>query len=231
MKNCFALLLLTSLPLIAHSQSRVSSNDLMSDDFEVLRALGKHYVHEAYPDANLGQVSDFGLNYRSYAEDLAYPKVGFIGFDLGQNQSPVVVKLQLFKGKNGWGVERELEAGQIDQAHPFYLHKTDHQRSYQGQFAQAAAAQVLERWLVSEGRMNNVRSTAMDCYLTKSANAASCHGIYGVKVDGETKCETRSYLVEQGSAWQVIKPIQFDQEVNYQTGALKTRTPFTTHCN
>ena len=79
--------------------------------------------------------------------------------------------------------------------------------------------------------MPNVRSTAINCYLTKDNTKASCHTVYGLKQDDTVSCFSKSYLMgQQHGEWKTIKEINYDQKVNYSTGEITETKPFSKRC-
>lgn len=205
--------------------------DLHSDKFDVLRHVASEAAAEILESKPFVLVDDFGLGYSSLG-DKPYPKYGFAGLEIVDAAGTArVLKLQLIKDESGWQFARVLDNDKIHQAHPPMDFESGHARTEASNRAVISAASSLEAWLNREALMPRVRSTAMSCYVSKHFESASCHGIYGLKADGETSCHTRSYLLEKKHQnWEVTAEIRYDQQVDYTSGELKTRKPFSKHC-
>jgi hypothetical protein len=234
MKSILKLLLLivfTFVCLPVNAEEANKNIDLMSDDFSVLKHIGRKYIKDNYQGQNIQIKGEFGITYKSYG-DLAYPKFGFIGFELTSDTSEVsLLKLQLYKDAEGWRVERVLENSKIHQANPTHDYESGHARTDQTGKAEVAAAIVFEDWLNKENLIKDVRTTSMRCYLTKDLKSASCRGVYGLLTDAGLECHAKNYLLKsEAGSWKVVQEIRDDQKVSGSTGELITYKPLPMHC-
>ena len=200
----------------------------MSDDFSVLETISKAYVAEHIG----GKIIDkFGLSYKSNS-DKPFPKSGFVGFELKKANTKQIVKLQLYKDDKGWAVMGTLPNNQINDAHPLDLPETGHKRTDEGAKAKKVAGIYFEKLMQQQNKILSIRSTSTNCYLTKTADKASCTTTYGIVNDKEQQCLTLSTLTHKNKGdWQVVKEINFTQKVDYTSGELKDYKPFTPRCN
>ncbi|MBX2836748.1 MAG: hypothetical protein KTR35_07830 [Gammaproteobacteria bacterium] len=203
--------------------------DLSDDSFDTLDMVSRAYIGNL--DRNYTVGSRFGMTITHFKDD--FPKTGFVGYEVTTEQGAIdLVKLQLFKDLSGWRVARTLNNDQIHQAHALEVELEVSERTVQGQLAAKAAANSLEEFLYSSGRISKVRSTSMRCYLTKTNDKASCKGVYGMKEGEEIACYNKSFLTSHnGSRWIVNGEINYDQQVDYNTGELVDKKPFRMHCS
>ena len=219
--------LLLSDPLIANE----TPIDLKSDDFKVFTQIAEDYIKENIARSSIFSKREFGTGYTSF-DNNNFPKVGFVGYEiLNLNGKIELIKLQLFKSANGWAIVNKLDSNKIHEANPTFVHKTDHARTINQRESKVSTAIKLEKWLNDENIINDVRSTNISCYTSKELTKASCHSIYGLKIDNEVQCMTKSYLLlKQDNLWVVDSEINFDQKVDYTSGKLeKAKAPYK-HC-
>lgn len=205
--------------------------DLSSDDFSVFRHLASEYLSEYFPEKQINSKIEFGIGYTSFDNNL-FPKVGFIGYELtDKNRKRTLIKLQTFKDIDGWRIVNTLDNNKIHQAHPTYIHKTEHVRTRSQSEAKLAAAIELEKWLIKQNIMSSVRSTQVRCYSSKNNIKASCHGVFGLKIAGNVECMSKSFLmVKQKGAWHAKQEISYKQKINYKSGEIESTKPFAKRC-
>jgi hypothetical protein len=205
--------------------------DLSSDDFSVFRHLANEYLEEQFSGKAIHTKNEFGTGLTSFDNNL-FPKVGFIGYELiNKNGQLSLLKIQTFKDIDGWRIVNILDNHKIHQAHPTYIHQTEHSRTRSQSEAKLAAAIELENWLIKQNIINSVRSTQVRCYSSKDNAKASCHGVFGLKIAGSVECMSKSYLmVKQKDQWHAKKEISYKQKVNYKSGEIETTKPFAKRC-
>ena len=202
--------------------------DVQFDSFDTLEYLAKKHIETNVGDASIDE--KFGISYSSYGEE--YPKSGFVGYEINTSTSErSLAKIQLAKDVNGWKVVNQLDTNQIHQAHAVLKKIKGNLRTVEGVKASEVAGKKLEDYLNEQGLMPNVRATSVNCYLTKTAHMASCRAIFGLKVKGKIECQNKNYLLaNQGSSWQVQSEILDTQKVDYTSGELVSKKPFTMSC-
>lgn len=200
--------------------------DLKSDSFDTLDHLAKEYIKIQYNDVKLGD--RFGVTYTSYSDD--YPKSGFVGYEVDAGKQSLI-KIQLIKNERGWKVANQLNANQIHQAHPVVVDIEGSLRTIEGLKATTAAARKFESYLNDQALMDATRSTSVRCYLTKTAHKASCRAIYGLKENGNVECHNVNYLLSNdGKSWMFESKILDTQKVDYNSGELVSKKPFSMNC-
>lgn len=198
--------------------------DLHWDSFETLEVLAQEFIEL---DNNVLTIdSKFGVSYSSFGED--YPKEGFVGYELTtQNGEKRVAKIQLHKDENGWQAINQLAANQIHQAHPIVAKIEGNLRTVEGRKATKVAAHVLEDYLNEQKMTNNTRATRMNCYLTKTAEKASCEATYGIRSGDEIQCHNKNYLLARvENKWGLVSEISDTQKVDYISGELVSKKNF-----
>lgn len=200
--------------------------DLKSDSFDTLDHLAKEYIKLQDSEVKLGE--RFGITYTSYSDD--YPKSGFVGYEVDAGEQPLI-KIQLAKSERGWKVENQLNANQIHQAHPVVVDIEGSLRTIEGLKATTIAARKLESYLNDEALIDDTRSTSVRCYLTKTAHKASCRAVYGLKANGNVECHNVNYLLSNnGEGWMLETEILDTQKVDYNSGELVSKKPFSMNC-
>lgn len=200
--------------------------NLTSDSFDTLDYLAKEYIESEYKGVEVG--GQFGATYTSYKDD--YPKSGFVGYDNNTGQYPII-KIQLAKDESGWSVVNQLKANQIHQAHPVVVDIEGDLRTVEGLKATTFAGRKLEAHLNDQNLIEATRSTSVRCYLTKAADRASCRAIYGLKKNGSVECHNTNYLLSNdGNDWRFESEILDTQKVDYNSGELVSKKPFSMSC-
>jgi len=200
--------------------------DLKSDSFDTLDHLAKEYIKTQYSEVKLGE--RFGVTYTSYSDD--YPKSGFVGYEVDAGKHSLI-KIQLVKNESGWKVTNQLNANQIHQAHPVVVDIEGSLRTIEGLRATTAAARKLESYLNNQALIDATRSTSVGCYLTKTAHKASCRAVYGLKANGNVECHNVNYLLSNdGESWTFDSEILDTQKVDYNSGELISKKPFSMSC-
>lgn len=200
--------------------------DLKSDSFDTLEYLAKKYIKSKNKGIELGK--KFGITYTSYGDD--YPKSGFVGYEVDTGKQSLI-KIQLAKNENGWKVVNQLKVNQIHQAHPVITNIDGNVRTVEGVKATTIAARKFETYLNDEMLIDDVRSTSVTCYLTKAAHKASCRVVYGLKLNGSVECHNVNYLLSNDEkGWMFESEILDTQRVDYNTGELINKKPFSMSC-
>ena len=202
--------------------------DTQLDSFDTLEYLAKKYIEAHSNESKLGVT--FGIEYSSYGKD--YPKIGFVGYEINTSTGEhSVAKIQLAKDKDGWKAVNQLSSNQIHQAHPPLIYIEGNLRTVEGVKAKKVAAQKLEANLNEQGIIENVRATSLSCYLTKKAHKASCRAVYGLKIGDKVECHNKNYLlINDGSKWKFEADILDTQKVDYNSGELIKKNPFSMMC-
>lgn len=201
--------------------------DPKADSFDTLDYLAKEYIKTQFGVIKLGE--RFGVSYKSYGDD-EYPKSGFVGYEVDKGETSLI-KIQLAKDESGWKVANELSANQIHQAHPVVVDIEGNLRTVEGLKATTAAARKFESYLNDKALIGATRSTSVRCYLTKTAHKASCRAIYGLKEKGNIECHNVNFLLSNdGQNWNFESEILDTQKVDYNSGELVTKKPFSMNC-
>jgi len=188
------------------------------ESLDTLKILAARHVGAAYP--NLQVVKDFGTTINVHGEST--PSTGFVGLEARDSNGEIVVlKLQFRKDSSGWKMINQLRSNQIHQAHQTITEMEGGLRTVEGVKARLVAGKAFETALIAEELMSQVRGTSVDCYLTESADKASCGGAANL-VDGDSsECYRRFYLLENTpSGWQFQSELEPGQKVDYKSGEI-----------
>jgi len=238
MNKISILIVLSTLPFVSQVQAltlfKEPHIDLTSDRFDVIEEVGRRYVKSYFKNVDYTLKPPFGLSYKSNSGN-KFPKTGFIGFEVWSKGLLNLLKLQLFKDKYGWHVDRVLPNNQINEAHPLKLPLVGHARTDEALKVQQASALKFEKYATEQEIISDVRSTSSNCYLTKNLESASCTITYGIRYkhdENSQECMTVSYLMKkEGGVWSYHQKISANQQVDYSTGLLKEKKIYPPHCN
>lgn len=104
--------------------------------------------------------------------------------------------------QNGWEIANKLAANQIHSAHPVLTSLEGNLRTVEGAKAEHVAGQRFESHLQQQLLIGDTRGTSLRCYLTQSADKASCRSAANVETSDGSDCQRQNYLLtNQGSEW------------------------------
>jgi hypothetical protein len=192
--------------------------DTHYESLDTLKILARRHVSAGYP--NLHVVKDFGTTINVHGEST--PSTGFVGLEARDSNGEIaILKLQFRKDSSGWEMINHLDSDQIHQAHQMITDIEGGIRTVEGVRARLVAGKAFEAALNAEELISQVRGTSVDCYLTESADKASCGGAANL-VDGDSsECYRRFYLLENTpSGWQFQSELDPGQKVDYKSGEI-----------
>lgn len=190
--------------------------DLHYQSLDTLRLLARQYAAENYPDFTVGKT--FGTTL--YANGKANPATAFVGLEGGaSDDQATTLKFQFRMGSNGWEIANELAANQIHPAHPVLTSLEGNPRTVEGAKAEHIAGQRFESYLQQQLLIDDTRGTSLRCYLTESADKASCRAAANIETSDGSDCQRQNYLLtNQGSEWVYESDLLPTQSVDYKSG-------------
>lgn len=197
---------------------------------DTLKLLAKQYAAESYPDFTVAKT--FGTTLHKNGS--ANPATAFVGMEgRASDDQAITLKLQFRMEKNGWEIANELAANQIHSAHPVLTSLEGNLRTVEGAKAEHVAGQRFESHLQQRLLIGDTRGTYLRCYLTESANKASCRAAAVVETSDGSDCQRQNYLLtNQGSEWVYESDLLPTQSVDYKSGkVVEGRGPSEYSCN
>lgn len=203
--------------------------DVDQDSPDTLKHLALKYIIKHNNQLNLGQ--NFRVSYITYVEDER--KSAYVGYEATtKSGKETLIKIQLIKDFNGWRAVNQLRKNQINSAHPVWEDIQGTERRIDKTKAELVVAKKLESYLNNSDIISKVRTSSVNCYLTKTRHKASCRAVYGTKGKVFNDCHDKNYLLKKDkSYWIVQEEILSNQRVDYKTGELITKKPFSMSCS
>lgn len=183
---------------------------------DTLRLLARQYAAENYPDFTVDKT--FGTTL--YTNGNANPATAFVGLEgLATDDQAIMLKLQFRMEVNGWELANELASDQIHPAHPVLTGLEGNLRTVEGAKAEHVAGQRFESHLQQQLMIGDTRGTSVRCYLTESADKASCRAAATLETSDGSECQRQNYLLaKQGSGWVYESDLLPTQSVDYESG-------------
>lgn len=183
---------------------------------DTLKLLTTRYVSENYPDFTVDKT--FGTTL--YSNGNANPATAFVGIEgRASDDHTTTLKFQFRMEQNGWKVANELAANQIHSAHPVLTGLEGNIRTVEGAKAVQVAGQRFESHLQQQLLIGDTRGTSVRCYLTESADEASCRAAANIETSDGSDCQRQNYLLsKQGSEWVYESDLSPTQSVDYKSG-------------
>lgn len=203
--------------------------DVDLDSPDTLKHLTMKYIIKHNSHLKLGK--SYRVSYVTYVEDER--KSGFVGYEATtKSGEETLIKIQLIKDINGWRAVNQLRKNQINSAHPVWEDIQGSERRVDKTKAELVVAKKLESYLNKSDIISKVRTSSVNCYLTKTRHKASCRAVFGTKGIVSNDCHDKNYLLTKDkSYWIIQEEILSNQRVDYKTGELITRKPFSMSCS
>lgn len=198
--------------------------------FDTLRLLARQYAAENHP----GFTVDKAFGTTLYNNGSANPATAFVGLEGGaSDDQATTLKFQFRMGPNGWEMANELAANQIHPAHPVLTSLQGNLRTVEGAKAEHAAGQHFESYLQQQLLIGDTRGASVRCYLTESAENASCRAAATIETNDGSDCQRQNYLLtKQGSDWAYESDLLPAQSVDYKSGkVIEGRGPSKYSCS
>ncbi|MCK0163792.1 hypothetical protein [Marinobacter sp. S6332] len=200
------------------------------ESLDTLNLLARQYAAESYPDVTVEKT--FGTTLHTSGN--ANPSTAFVGLEgRASDDHVIILKLQLLMEQNGWEVVNELAANQIHPAHPVLRSLKGNLRTVEGAKAAHVAGQRFESDLQQQLLVSDTRGTSIRCYLTKTADKASCRAAANVETSDGRDCQRQNYLLtNQGAEWVYESDLSPTQSVDYKSGkVIEGRGPSEYSCS
>lgn len=202
--------------------------DTTYNSFDTVRLLAREYAAQEHPNLTLGDT--FGTTISTYGSD--NPASAFVGLEASDiNDQPTLIKLQFIKPQTGWEVANELSVDEIHQAHPVLASVEGNLRTVESAKASPVAGEYFERYLQEQSLIDKTRGTSLRCFLSKSADKASCRAAASLKTDDGDTCQRQNYLLtNKGSEWVYEADLSLTQSVDYKGEIVEGRGPSKYSC-
>lgn len=185
------------------------------ESLDTLKLLARQYAAESHPDFTVDKTFGTTLYTRN-----ANPATAFVGLEgRASDDHAITLKFQFRMEQNGWDIANELAANQIHSAHLVLTSLEGNLRTVEGAKAEHVAGQRFESHLQQQLLIGDTRGTSLRCYLTESADKASCRAAANEETSDGSDCQRQNYLLtNQGSEWVYESDLLPTQSVDYKTG-------------